>query len=160
MVTRVPLKSYCTAGQALANAASEWADSGFWGDLHAVHLAAVQSSCLCTALPSKHVRHKPCLSLVEVAQSTALCRDKEHSLAAQILKMSGTQHGNKMVFPNGNHATDLMCLLLNYTSHDSSFRAVCSYQMNYWLSNNMRGCITFWIIISLLCQGGLHRNAV
>lgn len=93
-------------------------------------------------------------------QSRALCRGKEHSLAVQILQMSGTQHGNKMVFPNGNHPADLMCLCLNYCSHDNSFRAVCSYKMNYWFSNNMRGCITFWIIISSCAREGYTEVTV
>lgn len=159
MVNRVPLKSCCTAEQALANSASEWADFAFWGDTSAAHPAAIQSSCLYTALPSKHVRHKPSLSLVEVPRAEPSAEAK-HSLAAQILQMSGTQQGNKMVFPNGNHPTDLMCLSWNYCSHDNSFRAVCSYQMNYWCSNNMRGCITFWIIISSCDREGYTEITV
>lgn len=87
------------------------------------------------------------------ALSSALCNGKEHSLPAQMLQMSGTQHGNKMVFPNGNHPTDLICLHLNYCSYGKSYRAVCSYQMNYRFINNMRGCITFWIISSCAREG-------
>lgn len=143
MVNRVPLRSCCTAGQVLANSASECADFGFWGDTCAVHSAAVQSSCSCTALPPKHVRHKPALSL-EVPRAEPSAKSPHDSTDTS---NEGTQHRNEMVFPNGNHPTDLVCLHFSDCSHDYSCRAVCSYQMNYWFSNNMRGCIT-WIIIS------------
>ncbi|KAF2976620.1 hypothetical protein EK904_011421, partial [Melospiza melodia maxima] len=40
------------------------------------------------------------------AQCRALCRGKVHSTAPHILQMSGTQHRNKMVFPDGSHPRD------------------------------------------------------
>lgn len=145
------LKSCCTAGQALPNSASEWADFGFWGDTYL--FIQLQFRAVVHTLPSPQSMTQAKLVSRGGAQSRALCRGKEYSLAAQILQMSETQ-GNKMVFPNGNHPTDLMCLSLNYYSHDKSFRAVCSYQTNYWFSNNIRGCITFWIIISSCAREG------
>lgn len=150
MVNRVHLKSCCTAGFGQLSLWKGW----FW---FLRRLLCCSFSCSSQQLfmhchPLKACQTQAQLVSCGGAQSTALC--KEHSLAAQILQMSGTQQGNKMVFPNGNHPTDLMCLHLNYCSYDDSFRAVCSYQINYWFSNNMRGCITFWIIISSCAREG------
>lgn len=140
MVNKVPLRSCCTAGQALANSASGCADFGFWGDTCAVHSAAIPSSCLSTALPSKHVRHRPSLSLVEMPRAEPSLEHRHFKQGDTTQKWAGVPKQKP------SHRSDV--LHFNYCSCDYSFRAVCSYQMNYWFSNNMRGCITFWIIIS------------
>lgn len=124
---RVPLESCCTAGQAQP--------------LNGLVLVFEETPMLFIQLQFRAFIPCPTLKACQTqaklvscggAQCSALC--KVHSTlqsAPHILQMSGTQHRNKMVFPDGSHPRDLMCLHLNYCSRDNSFRAVCSYQVNY-----------------------------